>query len=292
MKYAFITRYKKTWPVDRICRLLGVSRNAYYRYEKRNSAAQPDPEHQDMLDAVKAIAESSGHSYGTRRMQRALRALGYPVSRQKARKLMQEAGVTVRYRKKYKVTTNSNHKQPVFENVLDRQFSATGPDQAYVSDITYIWTPDGWLYLAVVIDLFSRRVVGWSMSSRMKTRLVTDALRMAIWQRRPKAGLIVHSDRGSQYASKAYRRLLKAHGLIGSMSRKGNCWDNAVAESFFASLKKERVQWRNYQTRYEAQRDILDYISMFYNSCRLHSYLDYLSPNDYESARAELKKAA
>ncbi len=292
MKYAFITRYKKTWPVDLMCRLLGVTRNGYYGYCKRQSLLRSDPEHQAMLDAVQETSKASGHSYGTRRMKRALRALGYPMSRQKTRKLMREAGITARYRKKYKVTTNSNHTQPVFENVLDRKFSATGPDQAYVADITYVWTQEGWIYLAVVIDLFSRRVVGWSMSSRMKTQLVTDALRMAIWQRRPKVRLIVHSDRGSQYASKKYQRLLTAQGFIGSMSRTGNCWDNAVAESFFASLKKERIHWHNYQTRYEAQQDILDYISMFYNSHRLHSYLDYVSPNDYESAMAAMKKAA
>ena len=146
--------------------------------------------------------------------------------------------------------------------------------------------------MAVVIDLCSRRVVGWSMSSRMKARLVCDALQMAIWRRRPKAGLIHHSDRGSQYASKAFRRLLKTHGILGSMSRKGDCWDNAVVESFFGSLKQERVHWRNYQTRYEAQQDILEYISMFYNSERLHSYLGYMSPNDYEKRLLERKKAA
>jgi len=166
------------------------------------------------------------------------------------------------------------------------------PDQVYVSDITYLWTQEGWLYLAVFIDLYSRRVVGWSMGSRMKAGLVTDALRMAIWRRRPAEGLIVHSDRGSQYASKAYRRLLEANGFVGSMSRKGDCWDNAVAESFFASLKKERVHWKHYQTRIEAQQDVLDYIAMFYNSQRLHSYLDYVSPMDYESAMVELEKAA
>ena len=148
--------------------------------------------------------------------------------------------------------------------------------------ITYLWTQEGWLYLATVIDLYSRRVVGWSMGSRMTAQLVCNALKMAIWQRRPDAGLIVHSDRGSQYASKAYRRLLKAHGFIGSMSRKGNCWDNAVAESFFGSLKQERVQWRHYQTRYEAQQDVMQYITMWYNSRRLHSYLGNKSPNQFE----------
>ena len=292
MKYAFVTRYKKTWPVDVMCRLLGVSRNAYYRYCQRRQAEQPDPEHQALLAVVREIAEGSDYSYGSRRMKRALNALGYPVGRFKARSLMREAGVKARYRKKYKVTTNSNHKQPVFENVLERAFTVEKPDQVYVSDITYLWTQEGWLYLAVFIDLFSRRVVGWSMGSRMKAALVTDALRMAMWRRQPGAGLIVHSDRGSQYASKAYRCLLKANDFVGSMSRKGDCWDNAVAESFFASLKKERVQWKHYQTRAEAQQDVLDYIAMFYNSRRLHSFLDYVSPNDFESAMVEWEKAA
>ena len=166
------------------------------------------------------------------------------------------------------------------------------PNEVYVSDITYVGTQEGWLYLAVVMDLYSRKVVGWSMSSRMKAKLVCDALRMAIWQRRPKAGLIHHSDRGSQYASKAFRKLLKVHQFKGSMSRKGDCWDNAVVESFFGSLKQERVQWRYYQSRYEAQQDILNYISMFYNNYRLHSYLGYKSPNQYEKEMLELKMVA
>lgn len=292
MKYALITQHKKTWAVDLMCRVLGVTRNAYYSHCKRRHTMRPDPPPPDMLEIIQGLAKGSHYSYGTRRMKRALNALGFPMGRYKTRKLMQEAGVSARYRKKYKATTNSRHKKPVFENVLNRQFSAAGADQVYVSDITYLWTQEGWLYLAVVIDLFSRRVVGWSMRTRMKANLVADALRMAVWQRRPKPGLIVHSDRGSQYASNVYRRLLKDHGLVGSMSRKGDCWDNSVAESFFASLKKERVQWRNYQTRYEAQQDVLDYITMFYNSRRLHSYLGYVSPGHYESAMAERRKAA
>ncbi len=158
--------------------------------------------------------------------------------------------------------------------------------------LTYIWTQEGWLYLAVVIDLFSRKVVGWSMSSRMKAQLVCDALTMAIWQRRPPSGLIVHSDRGSQYASKQYRNLFDKNGFKGSMSRKGNCWDNAVVESFFGSLKQERVQWKSYQSRFEAQQDILNYITMFYNSSRLHSTLGYLCPNDFETKAIEMKKAS
>ena len=292
MKYSFIARHKKTWPIDLMCRVLGVKRNGYYGYQKRNRDRPDDPEHKDMLAWVKKIARLTDYSYGTRRMKEALNALSYLVSRSKARKLMKEAGVQVRYRKKHKVTTNSNHKQPVFDNLLKRDFDAKQPNQVYASDITYIWTQEGWLYLAVVIDLYSRKVVGWSMSSRMKAQLVCDAMEMAIWQRRPQAGLIHHSDRGSQYASKSFRKLLEKHGFKGSMSRKGDCWDNAVVESFFGSLKQERVHWRNYQTRHEAQQDILNYISMFYNPHRLHSYLGYKSPNQYEEEMIEMKKVA
>lgn len=292
MKYSFITRHKNTWPISLQCRVLGVTRNGYYSDQLRKKNRPDDPVHQDMIDWVKDLAESSRYSYGSRRMKKALNVLGYPVSRNKARKLMQEAEVKARQRKKFKVTTNSNHKQPVFENLLERQFDVSRIDRVYASDVTYIWTQEGWLYLAVVIDLCSRKVVGWSMSSRMKAQLVCDALKMAIWRRRPEAGLIHHSDRGSQYASKAFRRLLKAHGINGSMSRKGDCWDNAVVESFFGSLKQEQVQWQHYQTRYEAQQDILEYITMFYNSQRLHSYLDYRSPCDYEQQLLEMRKAA
>ena len=225
-------------------------------------------------------------------MRKALWALGFNLSRNKVRRLMKEAGVAVKHRRKFKVTTNSDHKQPVFENLVKRNFDVSEPNQIYAGDVTYIWTQEGWLYLAVVIDLHSRKVVGWSMSSRMKAQLVCDALQMAIWQRRPKSGLIHHSDRGSQYASRQFRRLLSAQDFEGSMSRKGDCWDNAVVESFFGSLKQERVQWRHYQTRTEAQQDILNYITMFYNSERLHSYLGYKSPNQYEAEMARLRKVA
>ena len=292
MKYSFITRHKNTYPISLQCQVLGVSRSGFYNYQ-RNTVNRPDDlEHQEMLHWVKKIAAATDDSYGSRRMRKALNALGFPVGRNKARSLMREAGVKVRHRKKYKVTTDSNHQQPVFDNLLSRQFDVATPDQVYASDVTYIWTQEGWLYLAVVIDLCSRKVVGWSMSSRMKAQLVCDALKMAVWRRRPRTGLIHHSDRGSQYASKAFRQLLKVHGFKGSMSRKGDCWDNAVVESFFGSLKQERVQWRSYQTRYEAQQDVLDYISMFYNAYRLHSYLGYVSPNDFENQLMEMKKVA
>lgn len=292
MKYSFIAQHKKTWPVEVMCRLMGINRRSYYSYQRREKKRPVDPDKEDILDWIKKISESSRYSYGARRLKKGLNALGYPIGIRKTKRFMKEAGVFVRYRKKYKVTTNSKHSKPIFENVLSRDFNVPAPDRAYVSDITYINTKEGWLYLAVVIDLFSRRVVGWSMSSRMKASLVCDALKMAIWQRKPKRGLIVHSDRGSQYASCEYRRLLEQHGCIGSMSRKGDCWDNAVAESFFGSLKQEQVQWQHYQTRNEAHQDILNYISMFYNSYRLHSYLGYMSPMQYERKQNNLKKVA
>jgi len=292
VKYSFITQQKNTYPIRLLCQVLGVSRPCYYHYRRQTANTREGCEHRNMLEWIKANDELSDHSYGSRRMKKALNGLGYSVSRHKVRKLMREAGVAVRYRKKYKVTTNSNHKQPVFDNLLQRQFSVSQPDQVYAADVTYVWTQEGWLYLAVVIDLCSRKVVGWSMSSRMKARLVCDAFKMAIWQRRPQAGLIHHSDRGAQYASHAFRRLLGANGVRGSMSRQGDCWDNAVVESFFGSLKQERVQWRNYQTRYEAQQDILHYISMFYNQYRLHSTLGYISPNDFEQQFVAMKKVA
>ena len=277
-----------------MCLLMGVLRSGYYHYRKNRYNKPVDPQHQELLDFVKEISDKSKQTYGSRRMRRALNALGYPVGRNKTKQLMKESGVMVRYRKKYKVTTNSNHKKPLFENVLNREFSPPAPDRAYASDITYVWTQEGWLYLAVVIDLFSRKVVGWSMSARMKASLVCDALTMALWQRKPKPGLIVHSDRGSQYASHQYRKLLNNWQCIGSMSRKGNCWDNAVAESFFGSLKQERVQWQHYQTRFEAQQDVLNYITVQYNNFRLHSSLGYKNPNQFELAfkTRGLKEAA
>jgi transposase InsO family protein len=277
--------------VKLLCRVLGVTRSGFYAYLRRQERG-PDPDHEEMLEWVKDIAESSGHTYGSRRMAKALQALSFPVGRHQARSLMREAGVWVRYRRRYRVTTNSDHRQPVFPNRLERDFRTDAVDQVWAGDITYLWTQEGWVYLAVVIDLYSRKVVGWSMGTRLTSTLVCDALQMALWHRRPPKGqLIHHSDRGVQYASKAFRKLLKRHGLFGSMSRKGDCWDNAVVESFFGSLKSERVVWRNYQTRQEARADIVEYITMFYNSHRLHSYLGYQSPDHFERT-GQVAKAA
>jgi len=275
-----------------MCRVLGVKTNNYYSYQKCNENKIDDQTHQEMLELVKDIAKFSDNTYGERRIKAVLNALSFPVSRWKVSKLMKEAKVWVRYKKKYKATTNSEHNKPLYKNELEQNFTTEQPNQAFVGDITYIWTAEGWLYLATVIDLYSRKIVGWSMGSRMKAELVCDALTMAIWQRNPDKGLIVHSDQGVQYASHQYRKLLKDNGFIGSMSKKGCCWDNAVAESFFGSLKQERVHWKNYETRYEAQQDVMNYITMWYNSKRLHSYLGYQSPNDFELKINELEKVA
>jgi putative transposase len=204
---------------------------------------------------------------------------------------MRLAGIVVKQKRKFKATTDSKHKLPVAPNLLNREFKVKATNKVWVSDITYIWTAQGWLYLAIVLDLFSRQIVGWAMSNRINRKLVASALLMAIWCRRPKPGLIFHADRGSQYCSGDFQTLLKTHHITCSMSRKGDCWDNAVAESFFASLKTERVFFKKYRTRDEAKQDIINYIEMFYNSKRLHSYLGYLSPRMFEKMQT-LKKAA
>lgn len=258
---------------------------------KRDKSAR-EKENEKLIRIVRAAHKESKGTYGARRMAIEVEAHGgSPCGRFKAATLMKKAGVAAKQKKKFKATTDSKHNLPVAPNLLNRQFEVEAPDQVYVSDITYIWTAEGWLYLAVILDLFSRQIVGWSLNRRMTRKLIMDALRMAIWRRRPEPGLVFHSDRGSQYCSNDFQKMLKAHEMKSSMSRKGDCWDNAVAESFFGSLKTERVFFTNYKTREEARRDIVDYIEMFYNSKRRHSYLGYLSPKEFEKMWL-LKKAA
>jgi len=237
-------------------------------------------------EAAKDIFARSRQSYGSRRMSRKLRVLGHDVGRFQARSLMRELGLKVAAKKRFRVTTDSRHGHPVAPNLLDRQFTVAAPDQVWGTDITYLWTQVGWLYLAVVLDLYSRKVVGWSLKNHMTTDLVIDALRMAVSRRHPPPGLLHHSDRGSQYASEAYQAELKRYGMICSMSGKGDCWDNAVVERFFRSLKSERTNHCLYAAPKAARQDVIDYIEMFYNSNRLHSYLGYQSPNDFERAAA------
>lgn len=226
--------------------------------------------------------KASDRSYGSPRVHKDLQEQGIRCGRKRVARLMRENGIRAKQARRYKATTDSDHRYPVAANLLDRQFDVDEPDRAWAADITYVWTREGWLYLAVILDLFSRRVVGWSMSNRIDSRLTLTALRKALWNRRPSPGLLHHSDRGSQYACGEYRDTLQKYGLVCSMSRKGDCWDNAVSESFFKTLKVERVGDRNYWTREEAATDITDYIERFYNRKRRHSYLGYISPVEYE----------
>ena len=236
---------------------------------------------------IKNIFSESRGLYGTRRIRHKLLQLGKSISRKRISRLMRAAHLYCKTKRRFKVTTNSKHSNPVSPNLLQRQFSVSRPDQYWVGDITYIPTGQGWLYLATVIDLYSRKVVGWSMSNRMQASLVNDALLMAVWQRKPDKGLIWHTDRGSQYASKIHRDLLKEHHIVQSMSRKGDCWDNAVAESFFHTLKTELTHHHNFKNRGEAKHVIFEYIEVFYNRIRIHSANDYTSPVEFENSTLE-----
>lgn len=273
-----------------LCKVMQVSRSGFYSWKNREKSPRQQ-ERDRLIPKVKEIHKQTRGSYGARRISEELKAQGESCGRSKAGTLMRLAQVSAKQRKKFKATTDSKHSLVAAPNLLERKFVVAEPDRVYCSDITYIWTKEGWLYLAIVIDLFSRRVVGWSMSNRITKKLVLDALNMSIWRRRPGRGLVFHSDQGSQYCSKAFQKELRKHGLLSSMSRRGDCWDNSVAESFFGSLKIERIFDSVYKTRKEARKDIIDYIEMFYNSKRRHSYLGYLSPMDFEKLSV-MKKAA
>ena len=266
-----------------MCETLGVSRSGFYEWLHSHPSKRM-LETQMLCEKIKELFEESEQTYGSRRIRLELKKIGYMISRRRVGKLMKLLGLYCKTKKKFRVTTDSNHKLPVAPNLLQRDFSASNPNEKYVGDITYIWTTEGWLYLAVVIDLFSRKVVGWSMQSHMQTSLVNEALLMALWQRKPGKGLIYHTDRGCQYASENHRDILKQHGIKQSMSRKGNCWDNSVAESFFGTLKTELVHHSKFKTREEAKQEIFRYIEIFYNRKRIHSANDYLSPAEYEDA--------
>ena len=284
MSYQLVEQlHKKAVTVERLCRVLGVSRSGYYGARERAKLA---PKACLISTQLKAAFAASGKVYGSRRLGAVLRAQGLHIGRHRVRRLMRENRLRALWRRKFVHTTDSGHALPVWDNLLARRFNPSGPNQAWVSDITYIRTRSGWLYLAVVLDLYARKVVGWSMAPTMHAELVCAALQLAIAQRQPAPGLIVHSDRGSQYASALHQELLVRHSLVGSMSRKGNCWDNAVMERFFLSLKTERVWQRDYANHAEAMMDIADYIVGFYNSVRLHSKLGNLPPNAFEQQLA------
>jgi transposase InsO family protein len=281
VKFAFIAVEKASFPVVVLCRLLGVSRSGFYAWLDRVPSARSQ-EDAKLRVHVSSIHERSRGTYGAPRVHAELRAQGFLASRKRVARLMGELGVRSRRKRRFKATTDSNHTLPVAENVLGRKFDVDAPNVSWVTDITYVWTSEGWLYLAAILDLFSRRVVGFAMSERIDRNLVLEALAAAVGRRVPSAGLVHHSDRGCQYASHDYRAALDGIGVVCSMSRKGNCWDNAVAESFFATLKTELVYLRSFATRADAREAIFDFIETFYNRERRHSSLGYASPVEYE----------
>ena len=265
-----------------MCRVLKVNASSYYHWNRTGCMVEQVDE--ELNNLIKSIFKAGREAYGQRRIKEALlNKHGLIVSKRRIGNIMKTLNLIPKMRKKFKVnTTDSTHNLPIAPNVLDRDFHSGLADTKYVGDITYIHTAEGWLYLATVIDLFSRKVVGWSMDDNMRVSLVNDALEMAIKRRSPQAGLIWHTDRGSQYASYSHRDLLKEHGIVQSMSRKGNCWDNAVAESFFHSLKTEFTNHEIFKTRAQANQMIFEYIEVFYNRKRMHSSNNYLSPVEYE----------
>lgn len=289
MRYGFVRDHRNEFRVENACGVLNVSPSGYYAWSNR-MPSEREIDDVRLIDKIRVIYDASCGVYGVRRIHRKLLLDGESCSRNRVARLMRKCDIHARRKKKYRVTTDSKHSFPVADNLLAREFFSAGPNQVWASDITYIWTLEGWLYLAAIIDLHSRMVVGWSMSERLERNLVLDALSMAVGRRKPGPDLIHHSDRGSQYASNDYQVALKQHKMLCSMSRKANCWDNAVAESFFSSLKTERVHHRLYRSRAEARMDIFGYIEVFYNRVRLHSTLGYLSPAQFESQT--LTKAA
>jgi transposase InsO family protein len=279
--FAWIEERMGEYPVTLLCHALGVSRSGFYAWRSRKPSAA-EVRRGELTAEIAVIHAEVKARYGSPRMHAELVGRGHACCVNTVAEVMREAGIAAKTKRKFRQTTDSNHALAVAENVLDRQFEPTEPNAAWVADITYVPTREGWLYLAVVVDLFSRLVVGWSMDATMTSRLVVDAVSMAVAGRRPGVGLVAHSDRGSQYASEHHRRALGEAGATCSMSRRGNCWDNAPAESFFASLKKELIHGEDYATREDAQASIFEYVEVFYNRVRRHSALGYLTPAEYE----------
>jgi len=281
MTFRFIEENRKQWPVRLLCETLEVSTAGYYAWRERPASVRQQ-RRDALVVEIRAIHAEVKARYGSPRSHAELAARGQDCCVNTVAKLMRDNEIAAKTARKFRCTTDSNHDLPVAENLLDRQFDPTASNESWVADITYIPTREGWLYLAAVADLYSRRVVGWSMAERMESRLVVDALEMAVQRRLPGEGLLAHSDRGSQYASEHYQLLLGRHGIACSMSRRGNCWDNAPMESFFASLKKELVHDADFASRAEGRAEVVEYMEVFYNSKRRHSSLGYVSPAEYE----------
>lgn len=297
MKYAWIDAQRRDYPLTDMCEVLAVSVSGYRAWR---CGGKPDRTRLTDVQAVALIksihAEVKG-TYGSRRMHRELQGRGHRIGLRRVERLMRDNGIRARHKRRFKATTDSKHSMPVAPNLLARNFTPQAPNKVWTGDITYIQTGEGWLYLAVVLDLFNREVVGWSIKPRMSADIVTDALTMAWFRRKPGAGVLFHSDRGSQYASDVMAARLSEYGMTASMSRKGDCWDNAPTESFFSSLKNERVHGTTYATRADAMADLFEYIEVFYNRGRRHSTLGYNSPvrfleNWISKHRAQPSKAA
>jgi putative transposase len=285
MKFQLIDKAKNEFPVHRLCGVLGVSQSGYFAWKDR-PASRRQRDDMVLLAHVRSAFALSNGTYGSPRMTRELQDNGFAVGRRRTARLMHENGLKARRKRRFKRTTDSDHAWPVAPNIIDQDFTATGPNEKWGVDISYVWTREGWLYLAVLIDLFSRKIVGWAAGDRLHRDLALAALRKALTTRRPREGLIHHSDRGSQYCSIDYQAELRRHGIAISMSGKGNCYDNAMVETFFKTLKSELV-WRTvFSTRNEAEYAIARYIDGFYNPVRRHSALDYLSPTQFEKLAA------
>lgn len=284
MRFGFIRQQMKAYHINLLCRVMGVSRRGFYSFVHRGQGRGRGNGMEERIKArMRFLFHQSRSSYGSRRSAKKLQAEGDTVGRGKAPRLMRELGLRVQAPRRYQ-TTNSRHAFPVAANLLDRRFEAPEPNRVWTADITYVWTLEGWLYLAVVMDLFSRQILGWAMEDNMRIQLTQRALAMAYWRRKPAPGLLHHSDRGSQYDGHDYQQRLKQYGMTASMSRKGDRWDNAPTERFFRSLKSERLASRRFQHYRKAEVEILDYIT-FYNQDRLHSTLGFRSPNDFEAQR-------
>ena len=283
MKYAWIDAQREEYGVDEMCHVLDVSESGYRSWKRGGKPQRKRLTDAQMLALIQSIHAEFKGSYGSPRMVRELRLRGFPASKERVERLMQENDIRAKHKRRFKVTTDSKHNLPIAPNLLERNFTPDAPNQVWTSDITYLWTDEGWLYLAIVIDLFNREVVGWSLKPRMTADIATDALTMAWFRRKPAAGLIHHSDRGSQYASHAFQAKLKEYGMDCSMSRKGNCWDNAPTESWFGSFKNERVYGERFETRDEVIAMAFEYVEVFYNRKRLHSTLGYKSPMQFLS---------
>ena len=281
MRFVFIDAEKATYPVRMLCRVLEVSRSGFYAWLERSPSARKKADAQ-LATKIAAVHKKSRETYGSPRIHVELRERGTRVGRKRVARLMQEKGLRARRKRRFRRTTDSKHSNPIAPNLLERCFEANAPDEVWVTDVTCIWTGEGWLYLAALVDLFARRVVGWAASDANDTTLALDALNHALREHNPGPGLVHHSDRGSPYTSEEYRRALIERGIIASMSRKGDCWDNAVAESFWATIKGELTEHETYATHAAAIAAIADYIDSFYNPCRRHSSIGYATPIEFE----------